>query len=135
MKIDRMFFEKFGNRSKPTRRYSSRLRTSSGSGHRLCDQPTVRQTQRILQLGKLRRAAGVDRRLSLREILQRSSVCSPTSRVRMNCWRMNSAVPACQPEQADRRPRRCCLGMKYFFKAYSTDAVLRAIIDASDLES
>ena len=72
MKVDRMFFERFGNtvREDETLKEGRRGRPL-GPRYRLRKPGGVRQAEDYYSLDKLRRAASVDSRLTLREILEK----------------------------------------------------------------
>ncbi len=136
MRIDRMFFDKF----EETVKADDALKTAVADERweqaaeyvmsQLFDKPTE-----FYNLEKLRHAAGVDRRLTLKEILQKIFGLIP---------RFKSADELLDDEfQQFVLANQTQLGlhdeaasyatalaaMKYFFKAYAQDADLRAIID------
>ena len=77
-------------------------------------------------LEKLRKAAGVDRRLTLREILEKvfGRINAFKSKDEMLEDEFQKFILDCQPEEAE-----AIVPMKYYFKAYATDGKLREIID------
>ncbi|WP_419715746.1 DEAD/DEAH box helicase family protein [Dickeya dianthicola] len=131
MKIDRMFFEKFENQVKvdPTLQQQVEneqweLAIDYVTSH-LFDKPNE-----YFNLDKLRRAVGVDRRLSLKEILMKIFGLIPyfKSRDELLEDEFQEFLLANQSKLAEDQGT-AVLAMKYFFKAYATDAALRAIID------
>jgi len=80
-------------------------------------------------LDKLRKAAGVDRRLTLREILEKVFGFIPgfKSKDELLDDEFQKFLLDRQPEEAE-----AIVPMKYFFKAYATDGKLRDIIDNKD---
>ena len=92
---------------------------------RLFDMPNE-----YFNLDKLRRAAGIDRRLSLKEILQKIFGLIPYFKNKDELLedKFQEFLLANQSKLAEDQGT-AVLAMKYFFKAYATDAALRAIID------
>jgi type I restriction enzyme R subunit len=129
MKIDRMFYEKFED----TLRENDFIAASVEAGEwdrvidyvnkELFDKPTE-----FYNLDKLRKAAAVDRRLGLREILEKIFGLIP---------RFKSKDELLEEEfskfVADYKPTEVKLipALKQFFKAYATDSHIRAILDDS----
>ena len=130
MKIDRMFFAKFED----TVREDATIAAAVEAGHwdqvidyvnrEVFDKPDEYYT-----LDKLRRAADVDRRLSLREILEKVFGLIP---------RFKSKDELLEEEFAkfiaDRKPEeaRAVPAIKNYFKAYASNGQLRHIIDNRD---
>ncbi|WP_343548847.1 DEAD/DEAH box helicase family protein [Ralstonia sp.] len=131
MKIDRMFFERFEEAA----RADAALREQIENGqwdqaveyvvNHLLDKPAE-----FFTLDKLRRAAGVDRRLTLKEILQKVFGLIPAfkSKDEMLEDAFQAFILTNQTRLAD-GDAQAIEAMKYFFKAYVTDASLRSIID------
>ena len=127
MKIDRMLFDRFAD----TVRDDSIVKEAVEAGqwdraidyvnHELFDRPEEYYT-----LDKLRRAVDVDRRLTLREILERVFDLIP---------KFKSKDELLEDEfdrfVADRKPDRAdsVVAIKTYFKAYATDSYVRDIID------
>ncbi len=130
MKIDRMFFNRFEET--------------------VTDDPIIRQhveqeqwdlvidyintevmdkPNEYFTLDKLRRAAGVDRRLSLREILEKAfgKVDRFKSKDEMLDEEFDKFINDCKPEDV-----AAIMPMKYFFKAYVTDHHVRDIIETKN---
>ncbi|ELV4090302.1 restriction endonuclease subunit R, partial [Escherichia coli] len=131
MKIDRMFFEKFEEQVKADPTLQQQVENEQWEQaidyvtSQLFDRPNE-----YFNLDKLRRAAGVDRRLSLREILQKIFGLLPyfKSKDELLEDEFQQFLLVNQSKLTEDQGA-AVLAMKYFFKAYSTDAVLRAIID------
>ena len=131
MKIDRMFFEKFEGKVKE----DPVLREQVDAEHwdkaveyvhtHLFDKP-----EEYFNLEKLRRAAGVDRRISVREILERIFGLIPffKSKDEMLEDEFQKFILDCKPDDA-----KHIMAMKYYFKAYATDSRLRDIIEKKRL--
>jgi Type I site-specific restriction-modification system, R (restriction) subunit and related helicases len=127
MKIDRMFFEKFEDMVKndPEVRQAVEAemwdRVLAYVNEHLMNKP-----EEYFTLEKLRQAAGVDRRITLREIIEKAYGFIPRFKdkdevleeefAKFLAEQPPSQVTAVQP-------------MKYYFKAYATDARVREIID------
>jgi len=82
-------------------------------------------------LEKLRSAAGVDRRLGLKEILQKIFGFIPyfKSKDELLEDEFKEFLLANQ-DKIKQDQGSAVLAMKYFFKAYASDAALRAIVDS-----
>jgi type I restriction enzyme R subunit len=127
MKIDRMFYEKFED----TVRENAFIAASVEAGQwdrvidyvnkELFDKPAEFYT-----LDKLRKAAAVDRRLTLREILEKIFGLIPRFKSKDELLEEEFAkfVADYKPSEA-----RLIPALKQFFKAYATDSLVRAIID------
>lgn len=131
MKIDRMFFEKFEDQVKADTTLQQQVEleqwdlASDYVISNLFDKPNE-----YYNLEKLRRAAGVDRRLSLKEILQKIFGLIPYFKNKDEILEdeFQEFLLANQSKLAEDQGV-AVLAMKYFFKAYATDAALRSIID------
>lgn len=131
MKIDRMFFEKFEDQVKADPTLQQQVEKEQWEqaidyvASHLFDKPNE-----YFNLDKLRRAAGVDRRLSLKEILQKIFGLIPyfKSKDELLEDEFQEFLLANQSKLTEDQGA-AVLAMKYFFKAYATDAALRAIID------
>ena len=135
MKIDRMFFEGFENAVKADQRLQQQVENAQWDQaidyvtNHLLDKPTEYYT-----LDKLRRAAGVDRRLTLREILEKIFGLIPYFK-----GKDELLEDEFQKFLLDQRPEElnshaeAIVAMKYFFKAYATDGRLRDTIEKGRL--
>jgi type I restriction enzyme R subunit len=116
MKIDRMFFEKFEDviRANDT--------VIDYVNHEVFDKPEEYYT-----LDKLRKAAAVDRRLTLREILEKVFGLIPRfkSKDELLEEEFSKFVADYKPEEAAAIP-----AIKTYFKAYVTSGVVRDIIES-----
>lgn len=127
MRIDRMFFDKFENRAKA----DAKLREMVEDGrtdlaaeyvkHNLFDKPNE-----FFNLETLRKAAAVDRHLTLWEVLEKVFGLIPgfKSKNELLDDEFQKFLLTCQPDNAED-----IIPMKYYFKAYATDGTLRDIID------
>ena len=127
MMIDRMFYEKFED----TVRENDFIAASveAGEWDRVIDyvnKELFDKPAEFYNLDKLRKAAAVDRRLTLREILEKIFGLIP---------RFKSKDELLEEEfskfVADYKPSEVKLipALKQFFKAYATDSQVRAILD------
>ncbi|HGM7112601.1 TPA: DEAD/DEAH box helicase family protein [Serratia marcescens] len=131
MKIDRMFFEKFEEQVKADPTLQQQMENEQWEQaidyviSNLFDKPNE-----YFNLDKLRRSAGVDRRLGLKEILQKIFGLIPyfKSKDELLEDEFHEFLLANQSKLSEDQGT-AVLAMKYFFKAYATDAALRAIID------
>ncbi len=127
MKIDRMFYQRFEESIRENDFIAASI--DAGQWDRVIDyvnREVFDKPEEFYTLDKLRRAAAVDRRLTLREILEKVFGLIP---------RFKSKDELLEEEFskfiADRKPEEAKLipALKQFFKAYATDSQVRAIID------
>ena len=128
MKIDRMFFEKFED----TVRGNDTIATAveAGQWDRVIDyvnREVFDRPEEYYTLDKLRKAAAVDRRITLREILERIFGLIPRFKSKDELLEEEFAkfVADCKPEEAEAIP-----AMKTYFKAYVTSDQVRHIIES-----
>jgi type I restriction enzyme, R subunit len=135
MKIDRMFFEKFENTVKADAFLQQKVDNAQWDqaidyvSTQLLDKPAEFYT-----LEKLRRAAGVDRRLGLREILEKIFGLIPGFKSKDEL--LEDEFQKClldQPPESLAAHADAIVALKYFFKAYATDGHLREIIEKKQL--
>ena len=127
MKIDRMFFDRFADvvREDPVVAKG----VEAGQWDQVIDYVTREvfdKPEEYYTLAKLRRAAEVDRRLTLREILEKVFGLIPRFKSRDELLEEEFdqfAVTQKLEKAAD------ILSIKNYFKAYATDGYLRSIID------
>ncbi|MCX5817537.1 MAG: DEAD/DEAH box helicase family protein [Proteobacteria bacterium] len=127
MKIDRMFFEKFED----TVRENVTITTAveAGQWDRVIDyvnREVFDKPEEYYNLDKLRKAAAVDRRLTLREILEKIFGLIPHFKSRNELLEEEFAkfVADYKPEEAEAIP-----AIKNYFKAYVTSDSIRHIIE------
>jgi type I restriction enzyme R subunit len=130
MKVDRMFFQSFEDRVKDMPDIAAGVE----AGHwdvvteyvhkHLLDKPTEFYT-----LDKLRKAAGVDRRLSLREILEKIFGLIPGFKSKDDLLEEEFAkfLADAKPEDAESIP-----ALKTYFKAYVSSESVRHIIETKE---
>ena len=128
MKIDRMFFEQFGD----VIRANATVAAAVEAGHwdRVIDyvnQEVFDKPDEYYTLDKLRKAAAVDRRLSLREILEKVFNLIPRFKSKDELLEEEFAkfVADYKPEEAEAIP-----AIRNFFKAYVTSDRVRHIIES-----
>jgi len=131
MKIDRMFYQRF----EETVRENDFIAESveKGQWDRVIDyvnQEVFDKPDEYYSLDKLRKAAGVDRRLTLREILEKVFGLIPRfkSKDELLEQEFSKFVADYKPDPAEALP-----AIKHFFKAYATSGVLRDIIGSGEL--
>ena len=131
MKIDRMFFESF----EATAKADADLQTFVDNeqweqavdhvARHLLDKPAEFYT-----LDKLRRAAGVDRRLTLREILEKIFGLIPGFKSKDELLDDEfQKFLLDQPPETLSKHADAIVALQYFFKAYATDSRLRDTIE------
>ena len=127
MKIDRMLFDRFAD----TVREDGTVKEAveAGQWDRVIDyvnREVFDRPEEFYTLDKLRKSAAVDRRLTLREILERVFDLIPRfkSKDELLEEEFDKFVSDYQPPRANAIP-----AIKTYFKAYATDGYLRDIID------
>ena len=131
MKIDRMFFEKFEDAVRENETIAQAV--EAGQWDRVIDyvnREVFDKPQEFYTLDKLRKAAAVDRRLSLREILEKVFGLIPRFKSKDELLEEEFAkfVADAKPEEAIAIP-----AIKTFFKAYVTSDQVRHIITSGHL--
>lgn len=127
MKIDRMFFDKFEDKVKQDSTIKAHVEQDNWDGvinyinNEIMDKP-----KEYFTLDKLRKAAGVDRRLGLREILEKAfgRIDHFKSKDEMLNEEFDKFISDYKPKEA-----AAIMPMKYFFKAYITDNHVRDIVE------
>ena len=128
MKIDRMFFEKFEDTVRENETIVKAVET--GQWDRVIDyvnREVFDKPEEYYTLDKLRKAAAVDRRLTLREILEKIFGLIPRFKSKDELLEEEFAkfVADAKPEEAAAIP-----AIKTFFKAYVTSDQVRHIIES-----
>ena len=140
MKVDRMFFEKFEDTVKADPVVVQQV--SDGQWDQAINYITTElfdKPNEYFNLEKLRRAAGVDRRLGLREILEKtfgliSGFKSKDDLLEEEFEKFLLDQQHATGFSAD-STASAVQAMKYYFKAYATDHHLRDIIETKQLTS
>ena len=127
MKIDRMFFEKFEDTVRENETVAAAV--ESGQWDRVIDyvnREVFDKPEEYYTLDKLRKAAAVDRRLTLREILEKIFGLIPhfKSKDELLEEEFSKFVADTKPEGAAAIP-----AIKTYFKAYVTSDQVRHIIE------
>ncbi|RDJ18358.1 restriction endonuclease subunit R [Rhizobium phaseoli] len=128
MRIDRELFQKFEETARADNKLSELVEQQDWDAatrhviEELFEKPTE-----YFNLEKLRRAAGVDRRISVRELVEKAFGFIPKfkSKTELIDDEFQKFLIDQKPEEADRIRE-----MRYFFEAYIRDANVRALIDA-----
>lgn len=128
MKIDRMFFERFEDVIRGNEKLASAV--EAGEWERVIDyvnREVFNRPDEFYSLEKLRKAAAIDRRLSLREILEKVFGLIPRFKSKDELLEEEFAkfVADTKPEEAEAIP-----AIKAYFKAYVTNSQLRDIIES-----
>jgi type I restriction enzyme R subunit len=128
MKIDRMFFERFEDTVRENETIAAAV--ESGQWDRVTDyvnREVFNKPEEYYTLAKLRKAAAVDRRLTLREILEKVFGLIPRFKSRDELLEEEFAkfVADAKPEGAE-----AIWAIKTFFKAYVTSDHVRHIIES-----
>jgi len=128
MKIDRMFFEKFEGAVRENATIAQAV--EAGQWDRVIDyvnREVFDKPEEFYTLDKLRRAAAVDRRLTLREILEKVFGLIPTFKSKDELLEEEFAkfVADVKPAEVEAIP-----AIKTFFKAYVTSDQIRHIIES-----
>jgi type I restriction enzyme R subunit len=138
MKVDRMFFEKFEDKVKANPVIAQQVGDAQWDQaidyitNELFDKPSE-----YFNLEKLRRAAGVDRRLGLREILEKAFGFIPGFKSKDELLEDEFDKFLLDQQNATGfyadSTASSVQAMKYYFKAYATDHRLRDIIETKRL--
>jgi type I restriction enzyme R subunit len=128
MKIDRMFFEKFEDTVRENETIIAAV--EAGQWDRVIDyvnREVFDKPEEYYNLDKLRKATTVDRRLSLREILEKIFGLIPSFKSKDELLEEEFAkfVADYKPEEADAIP-----AIKTYFKAYVISDQIRHIIES-----
>jgi len=128
MKIDRMFFEKFEDTVRENKMIATAI--ESGQWDRVIDyvnREVFDKPEEYYTLDKLRKAASVDRRLTLREILEKIFGLIPSFKSKDELLEEEFAkfVADTKPEEADAVP-----AIRTYFKAYVISDQVRHIIES-----
>ncbi|MEM6910319.1 MAG: DEAD/DEAH box helicase family protein [Verrucomicrobiota bacterium] len=131
MKIDRMFFEKFEDTVKENDFIAASV--EAGEWDRVIDyvnKEVFDKPNEYYNLDKLRKAASVDRRLTLREILEKVFGLIPRFKSKDELLEEEFAkfVADYKPDEAEAIP-----AIKTYFKAYVTSDQVRHIIESKEL--
>ena len=131
MKIDRMFYEKFEGRVRENDFIASSV--EAGQWDRVIDyvnKELFDKPAEFYNLDKLRKAAAVDRRLGLREILEKIFGLIPRFKSKDDLLEeeFSKFVADYKPDEAEAIP-----ALKTYFKAYATSDQIRHIIESGHL--
>ncbi|MEI6568814.1 MAG: DEAD/DEAH box helicase family protein, partial [Verrucomicrobiota bacterium] len=131
MKIDRMFFQQFEEKIRENDFIAASI--ESGQWDRVIDyvnKEFIQNPEQNYTLEKLRKAADVDRRVTLREILEKIFGLIPRFKSKDELLEEEFAkfVADYKPEESDAIP-----ALKTYFKAYATSDHVRHIIDTGHL--
>ena len=133
MKIDRMFYEKFEETVRENKFIAAAV--DAGQWDRVIDyvnREVFDKPNEFYSLDKLRKAAAVDRRLGLREILEKVFGLIPRFKSKDELLEEEFAkfVADYKPEKAESIP-----ALKTYFKAYVSSDQIRHIIDTGEYPS
>ncbi|MGB4117223.1 MAG: DEAD/DEAH box helicase family protein [Polaromonas sp.] len=138
MKVDRMFFEKFEDVVKANPIIAQQV--GDAQWDQAIDYITTElfdKPSEYFNLDKLRRAAGVDRRLGLREILEKAFGLIPGFKSKNDLLEEEFEKFLLDQQSATGfsadSTAAAVQAMKYYFKAYATDHKLRDIIETKRL--
>jgi len=128
MKIDRMFYEKFEETVRENNFIATHV--EAGQWDKVIDyvnKEVFDKPNEFYSLEKLRKAAGVDRRLGVREIIEKILGFIPRYKTKDELLEEEFAKFV-----ADRKPSDAKLmpALKQYFKAYATDSGVRSVIDS-----
>lgn len=128
MKIDRMFFDHFGEDIKKDEVVLQSL--EEGNWDKLLDhinREIFNKPEEFYTIEKLRRSISTDRRVTLREIVEYIFGLIPfiKSKDALLEEEFNKFITDCKPSEKDD-----IIALKYFFKSYITDGKLRDIVES-----
>ena len=127
MKIDRMFFDRFADTVRENENVKQAV--EAGEWDRVIEyvnKEVFDKPEEYYTLAKLRKSADVDRRISLREILEKVFGLIPSFKSKDQLLEDEFAKFV-----ADHKPDRAnsIIAIKNYFKAYATDQYMRDIVD------
>jgi type I restriction enzyme, R subunit len=130
MKIDRMFFQRFEEMIKADQVVTENL--EAGNWESMLDyikQEILNKPEDYFTLDKLRQSVRIDRRLTLREIIEKIFGIIPRfkSKDELLDEEFEKFIADYKPTTVDD-----IIALKYFFKAYITDDVVRSIIEKKE---
>jgi len=131
MKIDRMFFEQFEDTLRTDEFIKEYVKKRSwDSLINYLNENVMNKPEHFYTIEKLRKAAGVDRRISLREVVEKAYGIIPgfKSKDELLEEEFEKFILDKKPDSA-----KDIIPMKYFFKAYITNDSVRSIIESKDL--
>jgi len=128
MKVDRMFFDRFGETVKKDEVVIQSL--EEGNWDKILDhinKEILNKPEDFYTIEKLRKSINTDRRVTLREIVEYIFGLIPfiKSREELLEEEFNKFITDCKPGEKDD-----IIALKYFFKSYITDGKLRDIIES-----
>lgn len=131
MKIDRMFYQRFEETVRENEFIAAAV--EAGQWDRVIDylnREVFEKPDQYYSLEKLRHAAGVDRRLTLREILEKIFGLIPRfkSKDELLEEEFSKFIADAKPDEAEAIP-----ALKTYFKAYITSGKVRDIIESGEL--
>lgn len=127
MKVDRMFFDRFGETIKKDEVIVQNL--EEGNWDKILshiNQEVFNKPEEFYTIEKLRRSIRSDRRITLREIVEYIFGLIPfiKSREELLDEEFDKFITDCKPGEKDN-----IIALKYFFKSYITDNKLRDIVE------
>lgn len=131
MKIDRMFFEQFEDKLRTDEFIKDYVQKRSwDSLISYLNENVMNKPEYFFTLDKLRKAAGVDRRISLREVVEKAFGIIPGFKTKDQLLEEEF-----EKFILDKKPSnpKDIIPMKYFFKAYITNDSVRSTIESKDL--
>ncbi|MCX6326567.1 MAG: DEAD/DEAH box helicase family protein [Bacteroidia bacterium] len=128
MKVDRMFFDRFGEKVKKDEVVLQSL--EEGNWDKLLDhinREILNKPEDFYTIEKLRKSIKSDRRVTMREIIEYIFGLIPVikSKEELLDEEFNKFIADCKPGEKDD-----IIALKYFFKSYITDGKLRDIIES-----
>ena len=138
MRIDRMFFDRFSDAVRNNQFIADAIENGRWDiavnhiNREIFDKP-----EEYYNLDKLRRAADVDRRITVREILEKIFELIPRfkSKDELLEEEFNKFIADCVPLQANVDLAAAIPAIRHYFKAYATSNNFRDIIDSSNINA
>ncbi|MCO6409484.1 DEAD/DEAH box helicase family protein [Hoeflea alexandrii] len=128
MRVDRELFKKFEDMARSDKRLAELVEQQNWeTATRHVIEELFDKPDEYFNLERLRRAAGVDRRITIRELIEKAFGFIPKfkSKAELIDDEFQKFLLDQKPEEADRVAQ-----MRYFFEAYIRDAKVRALVDA-----
>ena len=131
MKIDRMFFDQFENILRTDEYIKEHVKNRNWESLiTYLNENIMNKPEYYFTIEKLRKASGVDRRISLREVVEKaySIISEFKSKDELLEEEFSKFILDKKPDNP-----KDIIPMKYFFKAYITNDSVRTIIESKDL--
>lgn len=126
MKVDRMFFQDFETKISSDQKVKHLAKVDPEAAASYITENILDKPKEFFTIDKLRKALGVDRKISMREVVDK---IFNGEEIKMKDDLLNEEF---NKFLSIHRPDDDVYALKYFFRAYLTDKKLREVIDSKD---